>query len=87
VSTADEVTIAGRRFTLGAVYAAAPHVRPYESGRLRPLRLVGHDPAYPWPGGRVEAELVPTTARSSRTVRRKLSGRAWARWAGERIGP
>ena len=55
-----EVTIAGRAFTLGAVYAPAPHVRPYEQGRLLPLRLVDYDPAYPWPEGRVEAELVPT---------------------------
>jgi hypothetical protein len=86
VSTAAEVTIAGRRFTLGAVHAAAPHVRPYESGRLQPLRLVGHDPAYPWPGGRVEAELVPPAARL-RPTRRRLSGKAWAEWAGERVGP
>ena len=55
-----EVTIGGRAFTLGAVYAPAPHVRPYEQGRLLPLRLVDYDPAYPWPDGRVEAELVPT---------------------------
>jgi hypothetical protein len=79
------VTIAGRSFTLGAVYAPAPHVRPYESGRLLPLRLVGHDPAYPWPGGRVEAELVPSADRL-RTTRRRLSGRAWAKWAGEEVG-
>ena len=60
MSTGGVVTIAGRAFTLGAVYAPAPHVRPYEQGRLLPLRLVGYDPAYPWPEGRVEAELVPT---------------------------
>jgi hypothetical protein len=60
MSDEGEVTIAGRVFTLGAVYLSAPHVRPYEPGRLLPLRLVGYDPGYPWPGGRVEAELVPT---------------------------
>jgi hypothetical protein len=79
-----EVTIGGRVFTLGAVYVPAPHVRPYEQGRLLPLRLVDYDPAYPWPDGRVEAELVPTdVARGLRTQRRRLSGRAWAVWAGE----
>ena len=77
-----EVTIGGRAFTLGAVYAPAPHVRPYEQGRLLPLRLVDYDPAYPWPEGRVEAELVPAVARGLRTQRRRLSGRAWAVWAG-----
>ena len=85
MSAGSEVTIAGRAFTLGAVYEAAPHVRPYEPGRLLPLRLVGYDPAYPWPEGRVEAELV-LTADQPRTQRR-LSGRAWARWAGEEVEP
>jgi hypothetical protein len=81
-----EVTIAGRAFTLGAVYAPAPHVRPYEQGRLLPLRLVDYDLTYPWPDGRVEAELVPTdVARGLRTQRRRLSGRAWATWAGEPV--
>ena len=80
-----EVAIAGRVFRLGAVYAPAPHVRPYESGRVQPLRLVGHDPAYPWPEGRVMAELVPPAARL-RTTHRRLSGRAWAEWAGEEVG-
>ncbi len=81
-----EVTIGGRVFTLGAVYVPAPHVRPYEQGRLLPLRLVDYDPTYPWPEGRVEAELVPTdVARGLRTQRRRLSGRAWAVWAGEEI--
>jgi hypothetical protein len=81
------VTIAGCGFTLGAVYAPAPHVRSrYEQRRLLPLRLVGYDPAYPWPAGRVEAELVPTdVARGLRTQRRRLSGRAWAVWAGEPV--
>jgi len=79
---AGEVTIAGRVFTLGVVYVPFPHVRPYEQGRLLPLRLVGYDPAYPWPDGRVEAELVPAVDRP-RTQRRRLSGRAWAVWAGE----
>jgi len=79
------VTIAGRAFTLGVVYAPAPHVRPYEQGRLLPLRLVGYDPAYPWPGGRVEAELVPVAAGNGRIRKRLLSGRAWVAWAGEPV--
>ena len=85
MSTGGVVTIAGRAFVLGAVYAPAPHVRPYEQGRLLPLRLVGYDPAYPWPEGRVEAEYVPS-AGNLRTQRRRMSGRAWAAWAGEPVG-
>ena len=80
MSTGNEVVIAGRPFTLGAVYAPAPHLRPYEPGRLLPLRLVGYDPAYPWPEGRVEAELVGV--RGPRRRVRRLSGQAWVRWAG-----
>ena len=45
-----EVTIAGRSFRLGVVYAPAPHVRPYEQGRLLPLRLVDYDPGLPVAG-------------------------------------
>jgi len=47
------------------------------------LRLVGHDPAYPWPEGRVLTELAGV--RGLRTQTRRLSGRAWARWAGEPV--
>ena len=82
--TPVRVTIVGRRFALGVVYAPAPHLRPYEPGRLLPLRLVSYDPAYPWPGGRVEAEYVPS-ADNPRTPRRRMSGRAWAAWAGEPV--
>src|SRR3954447_25112079 len=81
----DEVTIGGRVFTVGAVYAPVAHTRyPYDQRGLLPLRLVGHDPAYPWPEGRVLTELVGV--RGLRTQTRRLSGRAWARWAGEPIG-
>src|SRR3954470_21871590 len=84
--TDGEVTIAGRVFTLGMVYAPAAGVRfPSEQRRLLPLRLVSYDPAYPWPGGRVEAEDVPS-ADTPRTPRRRMSGRAWAAWAGEPVG-
>src|SRR4051794_39276895 len=84
VSEGSEVVIAGRVFRLGVVYAPAPRARPYEVARLLPLRLVSHDPAYPWPGGCVEAELVPAVDRS-RTQRRRMSGRAWAAWAGDPV--
>ena len=84
-AASGEVTIAGRAFTLGVVYAPAAGVRfPSEQRRLLPLRLVSYDPAYPWPGGRVVAELVPSTDRL-RPQRRRLSGRAWAAWAGEPV--
>jgi hypothetical protein len=86
VSPGDEVTIAGRVFRLGVVYAPAPGVRfPSERRRLLPLRLVDYDPAYPWPDGRVEAEYVPSAV-NPRTPRRRMSGRAWAAWAGEPVG-
>jgi RNA polymerase alpha subunit len=78
------VAIAGREFVLGAVYAARDP-RPLGT-RHRPRRLVDHDPGYPWPGGRVEVELVPGAARS-RAQRRYLPGRSWAAWAGDRVGP
>jgi hypothetical protein len=85
VSEDSEVTIAGRVFGLGVVYAPTAGVRfPSEQRRLLPLRLVSYDPAYPWPGGRVEAEYVPS-ADSRRRQRRRLSGRAWAAWAGEPV--
>ena len=81
-----EVTIGGCVFRLGAVYAPAAGVRfPSERRRLVPLLLVGYDPAYPWPGGRVEAEYVPS-ADNPRAPRRRMSGRAWAIWAGEEVG-
>ena len=86
MSVEAEVVIAGRVFGLGVVYALAPGIRfPSEQRRLLPLRLVGYDPAYPWPEGRVEAELVPTVG-NLRTQRRRMSGRAWAAWAGEPVG-
>jgi len=86
MSEDDEVTIAGRLFGLGVVYAPALGVRfPSEQHRLVPLRLLSYDPAYPWPDGRVEAEYVPSTD-NPRTPRRRMSGRAWAAWAGEPVG-
>ena len=65
--------------------ATCPAVRGVGLADLLPLRLVGYDPAYPWPEGRVEAELVPIADRL-RVQRRRLSGRAWLAWAGEEVG-
>ena len=86
MSEDEEVAIAGRLFGLGVVYAPAPGIRfSSEQRRLLPLRLVSYDPAPPWPDGRVEAEYVPS-ADNPRTPRRRMSGRAWAAWAGEPVG-
>src|SRR4051794_19635639 len=86
VNEGGAVTIAGRVFRLGVVYAPVPGVRfPSEQHRLLPLRLVSYDPAYPWPGGRVEAEYVPS-ADSRRRQRRRLSGRAWRPGRASRSG-
>ncbi len=83
MSARGEVTIAGRRFTIGAVY------HPVRSRRgSHPRRLVGHAPAHAWPGGRVEAETVSTGVTGDRLGQRGWgSGNAWARWAGEEVEP
>jgi hypothetical protein len=77
------VTIAGRAFELGAVY------RPVRSRKEnRPRRLVGHDPAHAWPGGRVEVEVISPGVTADRPgLRRWMSGAGWARWAGEEVEP
>ena len=74
VSGGEEVTIAGRAFTLGAVYVP----RRGEHGH-RPRRLLGHNADSPLPGGRVMVEL----ARSGR--RQTMAGTAWVAWAGEPV--
>jgi hypothetical protein len=82
VSAGSPVTIAGREFELGAVYAS---VRSRKGNH--PRRLRAYDPAYSWPDGRVEFETVPPAdARGSWASRRSMSGRAWAAWAGEPVG-
>ena len=70
----SEVTIAGRSFTLGAVYA--PLARVYGHRRRR---LVGHDPDSPLPGGRVEVVIVA----SGRL--QVMAGVEWAAWADEAV--
>ena len=75
MSTGDEVTIAGRAFTLGAVYAP----RPGAHGR-NPRRLLRYSPADQLPGGRVTVAVAPSGFRLI------MAGEEWAAWAGEPVG-
>jgi hypothetical protein len=77
VSTDAEVTIAGRIFTLGAVYARRSGVG--SSGPRPPRRLLGYTEDSLLPGGRVTVAPVPSGQR------RAMSGAAWAVWAGEPV--
>jgi len=72
VSADAEVTIAGRVFTLGAVYAHRPRTYGY-----RPRRLLRYDPDSPLPGGKVEIAVVPSGGE------RVVAGAVWAAWAGD----
>jgi len=72
---AVEVTIAGRMFTLGAVYARRPRMYGH-----RPRRLLRYDPDSPLPGGKVEIAVVPSGGE------RVVAGAVWAAWAGEPVG-
>ena len=74
MSAEAEVTIAGRVFRLGAVYA------PRSSGYFRrPRRLLDLDPDSPLPGGRVTVETVPAG------IPHVMAGTEWAAWAGEEV--
>ena len=75
MSTGDLVTIAGRTFTLGAVYA--PRTGSY--GRV-PRRLLEYATESPLPGGKVTVALV------SSGQERVLAGTEWVAWAGEEVG-
>ena len=72
-----EVTIAGRVFTLGAVYA--PRLRRGHDRRSR--RLLSYSTDSPLSGGRVTVEMVPSGGQ------RIMAGTWWAAWAGEEVGP
>ena len=76
--TDREVTIAGRTFTLGAVYARRPS--PGLPGPRPPRRLLAYTDNSLLPGGRV------TVAPASSGVRRVMAGTEWAAWAGESVG-
>src|SRR5690348_1435233 len=77
----ERVTIVGREFELGALYAP----RAAKGRQLR--RLVAYAPAEGWRGGRVETLVIGRTSRRSGACD-VVSGAWWARWAGERVaGP
>jgi hypothetical protein len=78
MSDGDEVTIAGRVFRLGAVYAPRPGGRGRQ-GPNPPRRLLEHVADSLLPGGRVTAATVPAGKR------RTMTGEAWAAWAGEEV--
>ena len=70
------MTIAGRAFTLGAVYAP----RLGRGHDRRPRRLLSYSPDGPLSGGRVRVEMVPAGGQ------RVMAGTRWAAWAGEEVG-
>lgn len=81
------VIICGRVYELGAAYRSGRVVRRSggEPVPEAPRRLLGHDPAFGWPGGRVETERLERR-NLSRETRLDMSGRAWAAWAREVVG-
>jgi hypothetical protein len=70
----DEVTIVGRVFRLGAVYAPRPGTYA-----KKPRRLLSYDPDSVLPGGRVTSVTVPSGRK------RVMAGTGWAAWAGEEL--
>ena len=73
-SVGAEVTIAGRAFRLGTVYA--PRRGAY--GHVR-RRLLGYVAASPLPGGKVTVAVLPSGKE------RVVAGTEWAAWAGEPV--
>jgi hypothetical protein len=71
------VSIGGREFELGAVYAP----RKPRPG-LHDRKLLAFEPAAGWNGGKVTVEVVGRAVRAGRPE--PVSGLWWARWAGER---
>jgi hypothetical protein len=77
VSAGGEVTIAGRAFTLGAVYRPRPGAGPGHA--FKPRRLLGYTVDSLLPGGRVTVAVAPSGNE------RVMAGTAWAAWAGEEV--
>jgi Bacterial RNA polymerase, alpha chain C terminal domain len=72
------VTIAGRVFVLGVVYA--PRRGRGRKGGRKPRRLLEYTPAGTFPGGgSVTVEMVPAG------VPYVMAGEVWADWAGEPV--
>jgi hypothetical protein len=79
MSAGDEVTIGGRVFTLGTVYA--PRRGRGRKGGRKPRRLLEYTCAGTFPeGGEVMVEMV------SSGVPYVMAGAVWAAWAGEPVG-
>jgi hypothetical protein len=74
----ERVSIAGREFELGAVYAPR---RPRPG--LHNRKLLAFEPAAGWNGGMVTVEVIGRVVRAGQPE--PMSGSWWARWAGERI--
>jgi hypothetical protein len=74
MSDRAEVTIAGRPFRLGAVYA--PRRGSYGQ---KPRRLLRYTADSLVPGGRVTIAMVPSGKE------RVMTGEEWAAWAGEEV--
>ena len=70
-SAGGEVTIAGRAFRLGAVYAPRPGARGH-----KPCRLLGYTADSLLPGGRVQVAVLPKGRRRSWPGRSGRPGRA-----------
>jgi hypothetical protein len=75
MSAGSEVTIAGRVFTLGTVYA--PRLGRHG---WKPRQLLYYTTDSLLSGGRVHLALVPSGKE------RVMTGTAWAAWAGEPVG-
>ena len=75
-AVSGEVIIAGRAFTLGAVYVP----RPGSYGRRsKPRRLLGYAADSLLPEGRVQVAVLPKGRRQI------MAGAEWAAWAGEEV--
>ena len=72
----ERVTIAGRMFELGAVYAP-------RNGMGCCRRLLAYQPDGEWPGGRVVTWLISRSSRCRNPD--PVCGAWWARWAGGRV--
>jgi hypothetical protein len=77
VTAGSEVTIAGRVFRLGAIYAPRPGTVAHGRHALR--RLLEHTTDSLLPGGRIAAAMVPSDKP------RVMTGEEWAAWAGEEV--
>jgi hypothetical protein len=70
----ERVSIEGREFEPGAVYAPG-------NGHGRPRMLLAYEPDAEWLGGRVETWLIGRAGGR----RDPVCGTWWSRWAGERV--